>query len=147
MSASDIRIHHMKHILVHSVLGIASVCVASAADTPESVCSALSEGLCKQQEILAGVTDAGSAAAAVGALQDNFRYLNSLHERVETNDLWRHIENTPELKSRLIGYLQQITIHLMRMEKADFYGCAELKSLLEPMLNASSSRPDEEQPE
>lgn len=137
----------MKHFFVHSVLGLASVCVATAADTPESVCSALAEGLSKQQAILAGVTDAASAAAAVGALQDNVRYLNSLHDRVETNELWRHIENNPELKTQLIGYLQQITIHMMRIEKADSYGCAELKALLEPMFHASSARPDEEQPE
>jgi hypothetical protein len=137
----------MKHILVHSVLGIASVCVASAADTPESICSALDAGLSKQQEILAGVQDAASAQASIGALQDNFRYLTALNERVDTNDLWRHIENSPELKTRLIGYLQQITIHLMRIETAEFYGCAELRSLLEPMLTPASSRGDEEQPE
>lgn len=137
----------MKHFFVHSVLGLASVCVATAAATPESVCSALAEGLSKQQEILAGVTDAASSAAAVGALQDNVRYLNSLHDRVETNELWRHIENTPELKTRLINYLQQITIHLARIEQAEYYGCESLRELLYPMLNPSSSRPDEEQPE
>lgn len=137
----------MKHILVHSVLGIASVCVASAADTPESICSALDAGLSKQQEILAGVQDAASAQASIGALQDNFRYLTALNERVDTNDLWRHIENSPELKTRLIGYLQQITIHLARIEQAEYYGCESLRELLYPMLNPSSSRPDEEQPE
>ena len=147
MSASDIRIYHMKHILVHSVLGIASVCVASATDAPESICSALDAGLSKQQEILAGVKDSASAQAAIGALQDNFRYLNALNERVDTNDLWRHIENSPEQKTRLIGYLQQITIHLMRIETAEFYACEELKALLEPMLAPASSRSDEEQPE
>ena len=137
----------MKHILVHSVLGIASVCVASAADTPESICSALDAGLSKQQEILAGVQDAASAQASIGALQDNFRYLTALNERVDTNALWRHIENSPELKTRLIGYLQQITIHLARIEQAEYYGCESLRELLYPMLNPSSSRPDEEQPE
>ena len=137
----------MKHILVHSVLGIASVCVASAADTPESICSALDAGLSKQQEILAGVQDAASAQASIGALQDNFLYLTALNERVDTNDLWRHIENSPELKTRLIGYLQQITIHLARIEQAEYYGCESLRELLYPMLNPSSSRPDEEQTE
>lgn len=137
----------MKHFLVHSVLGLASVCVASAADTPESICSALDAGLSKQQEILAGVQDAASAQASIGALQDNFRYLTALNERVDTNDLWRHIENSPELKTRLIGYLQQITIHLARIEQAEYYGCESLRELLYPMLNPSSSRPDEEQPE
>ena len=80
------------------------------------------------------------------ALQANFDKLQGLNGRVDTTAMWRHIENTPELKSELVLTIQLISIEFCRIEEAQFYGCEELRALLAPLLIPAAARPDE-QPE
>lgn len=134
----------MKQFLFLSGICVAAACGVHAAESAESLCATLSSGLTAQRDVLAGVQDSFTASAAVSALQDNFRFLNALHEHTDTNELWRYIENHPQEKQRLVSCLQQITIHLMRIEKADYYGCAPLRELLFPMLNPAADTPDAE---
>ncbi len=135
----------MKQVFSFLVLSSSVACVA-AADDVQSVCAALNEGLTEQLSILKGMTDTSSSEAAVPALQANFDKLQGLNGRVDTTVMWRHIENTPELKAELVLAIQLISIEFCRIEAAQFYGCEELKALLAPLLIPAAARPDE-QPE
>ncbi|MBQ4635739.1 MAG: hypothetical protein IJB64_04815 [Akkermansia sp.] len=135
----------MKQVFSFLVLSSSVACVA-AADDVQSICAALNAGLTEQLGILKGMTDTASCAAAVPALQANFDKLQGLNGRVDTTAMWRHIENTPELKSELVLTIQLISIEFCRIEEAQFYGCEELRALLAPLLIPAAARPDE-QPE
>ncbi|MBQ9095809.1 MAG: hypothetical protein IJY53_05690 [Akkermansia sp.] len=135
----------MKQVFSFLVLSSSVACVA-AADDVQSICAALNAGLTEQLGILKGMTDTTSSAAAVPALQANFDKLQGLNGRVDTTAMWRHIENTPELKSELVLTIQLISIEFCRIEEAQFYGCEELRALLAPLLIPAAARPDE-QPE
>lgn len=139
------KIQVMKQAFLFLAMSGVAACVA-AADDVQSVCTALDAGLAEQLSILRGMTDADSCAAAVPTLQANFDKLQALNDRVDTTEMWRHIENTAELKAKLVLCIQKISIEFYRLEQAQFYGCEELKTLLSPLLIPAASRPDE-QPE
>ena len=132
----------MKQAFLFFALSGATACVA-VADDVQSISSALDAGLAEQLSILCGMTDAASCAAGVPALQANFEKLQALNDRVDTTDLWRHIENSAELKNKLVLCIQKISIEFYRIEQAQFYGCRELKAVLQPLLTPAPTRPDE----
>lgn len=135
----------MKLVSYLVAIGGISACVA-VADDVQTVSAELSAALTSQLQILQQVQDSSSAAAAVTPLREKLAALREMNEtcRIPTTDLWRHIENTPELKNQLVLCLQHISIHYYRIEMADFYGCAELRQLLTPLLVPASPRPEEE---
>ncbi len=133
----------MKQAFLFLALSGAAACVA-AADDVQTLSSALDAGLAEQLSILRGMTDAASCSAGVAALQANLDALQALNDRVDdTTALWRHIENSAELKNKLVLCVQKISIEFYRIEQAQYYGCEELKTLLQPLLTPAAARPDE----
>lgn len=141
----------MKQAYVFLALSGVAACVA-AADDAASMCARLDAGLQEQLRILDSIQDASSASAHVAALAANFAHLKALSDSMDVDDahcrtteLWRYIDSTPDVKPRLVGCVQKISIHFERIEKAEFYGCAELKALLAPLLTPASLRSEIEE--
>ncbi|MDO4221087.1 MAG: hypothetical protein Q4C88_03060 [Akkermansia sp.] len=115
----------------------ACVCVcapALAAGAPQQACAALEQALAEENALLAGVTDAASAAAAVPQLHACLEKLASMRGEGE-NELWSYIDNTPDVKTRLVEVLERLAAQFRRLEQAEFYRCAELQSALAPQLH------------
>lgn len=143
LQALPSKIQAMKQAFFLFALSGAAVCVA-VADDVQSVCSAVDAGLAEQLAILSGVKDASSAAAAVAPLTANLEALQALNDKVDTTAMWRHIENTPELKQKLVLCIQKISIEYFRIEEAQFYACDEFKSLLAPLITPAVEHPVED---
>ena len=112
----------------------AAACVASAADDVHSITAALDAGLSKQLEILKGMTDAATCAAAAPALEENLKSLAALNDRVDSSELWTHIASNAEMKAKLVRTLQSISMEFYRLEQAQFFGCAQVQQLLMPLM-------------
>lgn len=143
MRAIPTKIQGMKQAFILLALSGAAACVA-VADDVQSVSTALDAGLEEQLAILTGVKDAASASAAVTPLSANLAQLKALNDRVDATALWRYIENTPEVKQRLLQHLYLISIEFQRIQQAQFFAVAELKALLEPLLIPVVERPVED---
>lgn len=98
----------------------------------------LQEGLRAEVQLLAGVLDAASAQAAVEPLSRVISELAALNSRVDERELWRYIDNTPNLKQALIEDTENLFVQLQRLEKAQCFHCSALQDLLAPMLSPAS---------
>lgn len=141
------KIHGMKQASILIALSSIACCVATANDSVLSVCTALENGLAEQLTLLRSVQNAASAAQAVEPLRANFDKLRSYNDAVPTTDLWRHIENNPELKNELVLCIQYISMEFRRIGEAQFFGCDELSALLTPLMVPVSTRTTEEEEE
>ncbi len=137
-SKEGTNIHHMKSFCIATVLCYATVCVAQAA-TEEEVCAELESRLAAQVELLSGVTDAPSAAAAVNPLNENLAQLAALNNVIPSDKLWSFIDNNLEVKLELIEQLQLLSVQYYRLQQESFYSCAELERALTPYLKASEA--------
>lgn len=137
------KIPGMNKAVAIVALSVAAMGIA-AADELADVATSLEVGLVAQAEILATVTDAAGAAAAVEPLKQNLKSLAALNGRVPTTDLWNRIETQPELKKKLVDTIQQISISFCRIQEADYYGCSALKELLQPLLTPAADVPEEQ---
>lgn len=108
------------------------------AQTEQDVYGQLAEGLRQEVQLLSGISDAGSAQAALPALEQVIRTLAALNEQMDEKQLWRYIDNTPGLKQPLIEEIERLFVQLQRLEKAQFFGSEELHDLLRPMLSSAS---------
>ncbi len=126
----------MKSFCIATVLCCATVCVAQAA-TEEEVCSQLESRLAEQVELLSGVTDASTAAAAVNPLKENLAQLAALNDVISSDQLWSFIDNNLEVKLGLIEQLQLLSVQYFRLQRARFYSCGALWQVLKPYLKAS----------
>lgn len=123
--------------IIPALLGVAA-CVAQAA-SEEDICKSLSRGLAEEEQVLAGVQDAATAAAAVPELQRVLAELSALHGQGDPTGVWLHIENTPELKNELIERLLKLAVQFRRLQKERFYGNNELGALLAPQLKPAAA--------
>ena len=98
----------------------------------------LAAGLQQEVQLLASVVDKASAEAALQPLARVMAELKGLNSEVNERDLWRYIENTPDLKQPLIEVTEQLFVELQRLEKARFFQHNGLKKLLAPMLNPAA---------
>ena len=119
------------------VCALAWVCASAAvaAETPQQVCRALEEALCRETALLAGVTDAASAAAVLPELRACLQSLSAMRGGDE-EALWHYIDNTPGVKARLVEAVQLLAIQLQRLERAEFHRCAGLAEALAPQRQA-----------
>lgn len=124
----------MKQSFLFLATFAAAACVATAADDVHSITSALDAGLAEQLEILKGMTDAGSCAAAAPALEENLKSLAALNDRVDLTELWTHIASNAEIKAKLVQTIQSISIEFYRLEQANFFGCEQVQQLLMPLM-------------
>lgn len=110
-------------------------CTAAAAETPQQACDALEQALEEENAVLADIADAASAAAALPQLSACLEKLAAMRGKGE-DALWSYIDNTPDVKTRLVEALERLAGQFRRLEQAEFYGCAELQSALAPQLHA-----------
>ena len=141
------KIHGMKQASILIALSSVACCVAAANESVLSVCTALEEGLEEQLTLLSSVQDAASATRVVEPLRANFEKLQAYNDAVPTTDLWRHIENNPELKNKLVLCIQYISIEFRRLGEAQFFGCEELRAMLTPLMVPVTPRTTEEDEE
>lgn len=130
----------MKCAYTVSALFALSACVLQAA-SEEDVSEALLAALEEQVELLTEVTDAASAAAALPRLKENMAALAALNGRVPENRLWLYIDNSPEVKIPLIEQLQLLSVQLVRLEQAEFYGNSALSAQLRPVFTSGAVAP------
>ncbi|MDO5472387.1 MAG: hypothetical protein Q4F35_03530 [Akkermansia sp.] len=116
--------------VITALLGVA-VCVVQAA-VEEDVCETMQAALAAQVQMLTGVTDAAQAASVLPELCANLAALAALHGKVPEGELWLFIDNNPDVKQELIEQLQLLSVQLVRLEQAQFYGNGELRSALAP---------------
>lgn len=109
-----------------------------AAVTEQDAYARISEGLREEVRLLTGVTDAESARAAVEPLRRTMHTLAALNDEVDERELWRYIDNTPNLKQPLIEEMERLFVQLQRLEKAECYHCEPLQELLAPLLSPAS---------
>jgi len=116
-----------------------AVCFASLpalqAATAEGVCRELSSALQQEAEVLARVQDSATAEAAVAPLREVLDKLADLKGQVDDNELWNYIDSTVDVKPELLSRLRNVALEFARLEKADFYGNADIALLLAPQLN------------
>jgi hypothetical protein len=123
----------MKCVSVISALLSVAACVVHAAGE-EDVCKRLSAGLAEQESVLMGAQDAATASKAVPELRRVLADLSSMHQQVDADALWLYIENHPDVKNELMERLLKLAVQFQRLQKAKFYGNAELRQALAPQL-------------
>lgn len=125
-----------------------AVCAVSVpalhAETAEGVCRELSEALRQEAAVLAGVQDPATAEAAVAPLREVLDKLATLKGQVDDNELWNYIDSTADVKPGLLLRLRDVAVEFARLEKADFYGNADVAALLAPQLNLTGRMPSAE---
>lgn len=84
--------------------------------------------------MLSGIADEATARAALPDLEQTLVELRALHEQVDSEQLWRYIENTPGIKQPLLEDAERLLVELQRLEMAQCYGVEQLRALLSPML-------------
>lgn len=109
--------------------------------TEQDAYARLAAGLKEEVQVLAGITDATSAAAAVPTLSSVLQKLAALNEQVNEKELWLYIDNTPDLKQPLVEEVEKLFVQLQRLEEAHCYACKPLQSLLAPILKAPADKP------
>lgn len=97
-------------------------------------------GLREEVQILTGISDATSAAAAVEPLGQVLSKLAALNGEIGEKELWRYIDNTPDLKQPLIEEIELLFVQLQRLEKAKCYHCAALSKLLGKAFNPAADK-------
>lgn len=112
------------------------LCAAAvAAESPQQACAALEGALAEETAVLAGVTDAASAAAALPQLRACLDKLAAMRGTDE-GALWNYIDNTQDVKARMVEVMERLAAQFHRLEQAEFYGCTELGAALAPQLQA-----------
>ena len=81
-----------------------------------------------------GAQDAATASKAVPELRRVLADLSSMHQQVDADALWLYIENHPDVKNELMERLLKLAVQFQRLQKAKFYGNAELRQALAPQL-------------
>lgn len=115
------------------------VCVAQAM-TPEVACDQLFSVLKNQAEVLQGIKDNATAGEAVKDLNDCMAKQAALFD-VDENALWLHIDNSDEIKQKFLILLQELAAEYSRLESANFFDCAELRSLVYSQLLTEGAAP------
>lgn len=124
----------MQRYLLLSGLIISAPCVAYAQSTEQEVCQRLASALHREVSLLSGIADEATARAALPDLEQTLSELRALHEQVDSEQLWRYIENTPGIKQPLLEDAERLLVELQRLEMAQCYGVKQLRALLSPML-------------
>lgn len=117
--------------------------VAHAGEENDSIATAylrLKGGLQNELQILSSITDTATAAAAVPKLQETLANLAQREPGVSDKELWMYIDNTEDNKLPLIELAQKLSVQFSRMEKANFYGCHELREVMLPQLRPNPDR-------
>lgn len=115
-------------------------CVAEAVVPASEVYPRLRQGLEQEVALLSSVKNAATAQSTLSALREHHARLTAMKSECPRAELWRYIDNTPHLKGALIELVQKIALEYQRLEKASFFSCDELRTLLAPQLTPAASR-------
>ena len=128
----------MRRALYLSALAVSIPAAFGAQLAEQDAYRQLASGLREEVRLLSGITDAATAAAAVEPLRLVLRQLSELQAQVDERELWRYIENTPDLKQPLIEETERLFVQMQRLEKAACYHHAPLQKLMAPLFNPAS---------
>jgi len=120
--------------------GCLLTCVAEAAVPASEVYPRLRQALEQEVTLLSGVKNAETATSTLPALREHHARLTAMKSECPPAELWRYIDNTPHLKGALIELVQKIALEYQRLEKASYFSCDELRTLLAPQLTPDASR-------
>ncbi len=114
--------------------------VVGAEQTQDAVkmCRELQQGLSTQVRILSSVTDARTAQAALGPLTASMQTLSRMKAGTNEAELWIYLDNTPGVKLPIIAALEDLMVQLQRLEKNNFFGNPQLRSLLAPLCGRAA---------
>lgn len=107
--------------------------------TEEQAYHKLADGLHREVLLLERIIDAESAQSTLPALKQVLSELKALNDQVDTDQLWRYLENTPNVKQPLINDTESLFVELQRLAKAQFFSVKPLAELLRPMLTPAAS--------
>lgn len=106
---------------------------AAEADPMAAVCDRLVAALEQETEALESIESAEDAPAGVEKLRASLAALKELFSE-DANELWLYIDNTEGVKQPIIDVLEKLALQFARLEKAEFYGNAELRETLAPQV-------------
>lgn len=132
------KIGGMRPELYLSALIISTPAALYAQQSEEAVYRQLAAGLQEEVRLLSGIVDQDTAQAAMEPLRKVVEALAALNSQINEKELWRYIENTPDIKQPLIEEVERLFVQLQRLEKAKCFHHTELQQLLAPMLNPAS---------
>lgn len=122
-----------RHLILSGLIISAPGIVHAQLAEPEAY-PRLAAALHRQVELLSSITGAESARSALPELKKVMAELESLNRQVDSEQLWRYIENTPDLKQPLLEDAEQLLVELQRLEIARCYSVRPLQALLRPLL-------------
>ena len=122
-----------RHLILSGLIISAPGIVHAQLAEPEAY-PRLAAALHRQVELLSSITGAESARSALPELKKVMAELESLNRQVDSEQLWRYIENTPGIKQPLLEDAERLLVELQRLEMAQCYGVEQLRALLSPML-------------
>ena len=119
--------------LIISVPGI--LC---AQTTEQEAYQKLADALHRQVCLLSSITNESAAQAALPELKEIMAELSALNQQVDSEQLWRYIENTPDIKQPILEDAEQLLVELQRLESNRFFSVGALRDLLRPLLTPAS---------
>ena len=113
-----------------------SVLYAAEAEPMAAVCDRLVAALEQEAEALEALTEGGDVSAPLAKVRESLAAQQELLA-VDAGLLWQYIDNTEGVKQPIIDVLQRLALQFDRVEKARFFGSAELRKLLGPQVLAT----------
>lgn len=106
---------------------------AAETEPMAAVCDQLLAALEQETASLTKMQAADDVPAALEELRDSLQKLEALMA-VDAKELWTYIDNTTGAKQPLVDELERLALQFARVQKAEFFNNAELKSLLAPQV-------------
>ena len=128
----------MQRYLILSGLIISAPSIVYAQPTEQEAYRQLTTALHRQVELMSGITAEESARAALPELKRVMTELKELERQVNSEQLWRYIENTPDIKQPLMEDAERLLVELQRLEESRFFSVKELRELLRPLLTPAA---------
>lgn len=106
---------------------------AAETEPMAAVCDQLLAALEQETASLTKMQAADDVPAALEELRASLQKLEALMA-VDAKELWTYIDNTTGAKQPLVDELERLALQFARVQKAEFFNNAELKSLLAPQV-------------
>lgn len=106
---------------------------AAETEPMAAVCDQLLGALEQETASLTRMQTSDDVPAALEELRASLQKLEELLA-VDAKELWTYIDNTTGAKQPLVDELERLALQFARVQKAEFFNNAELKSLLAPQV-------------
>lgn len=101
----------------------------------------LAKGLKDEVSLLASIRDTVTAQQKSEPLRKMLEELRTQRKKVNEEDLWRYIDNTPNLKQPLTETLELLFLQLQRIHQKEYFGSVQLRRLLGTQLKPAVGKP------